>query len=289
MQEKIVYLKKKLKCLEVAMTMSLVMGCGLDTLDVEEPKVIDVSDCDEDIDNTKNNILTYDEVRNFVLINGYSSSFVSISDNTHINNETLLKAYQLATSIINKHNLSNKFLIDSVVTIAYLIDNGYEAFNGNDYITLSLGTENYNFRENWLLAEKMDDDKYISFEVDVLDDNYYMSLFMDLDNENSILLGTDNAKKTGEELVFQEDFFSTDEDEDYDKNYENITYGLTKTEKESLNNYLVNIYYKPVILKTLLTDKNVNRVVLDRKQTFFELLNADIFNNDVTTKRILRK
>ena len=289
MQEKIVYLKKKLKCLEVAMTMSLVMGCGLDTLDVEEPKVIDVSDCDEDIDNTKNNILTYDEVRNFVLINGYSSSFVSISDNTHINNETLLKAYQLATSIINKHNLSNKFLIDSVVAIAYLIDNDYEAFNGNDYITLSLGTENYNFRENWLLAEKMDDDKYISFEVDVLDDNYYMSLFMDLDNENSILLGTDNAKKTGEELVFQEDFFSTLEDEDYDKNYENITYGLTKTEKESLNNYLVNIYYKPVILKTLLTDKNVNRVVLDRKQTFFELLNADIFNNDVTTKRILRK
>lgn len=289
MQEKIVYLKKKLKCLEVAMTMSLVMGCGLDTLDVEEPKVIDVSDCDEDINNTKNNILTYDEVRNFVLINGYSSSFVSISDNTHINNETLLKAYQLTTSIINKHNLSNKFLIDSVVTIAYLIDNGYEAFNGNDYITLSLGTENYNFRENWLLAEKMDDDKYISFEVDVLDDNYYMSLFMDLDNENSILLGTDNVDKTGEELVFQEDFFSTLEDEDYDKNYENITYGLTKTEKESLNNYLVNIYYKPVILKTLLTDKNVNRVVLDRKQTFFELLNADIFNNDVTTKRILRK
>lgn len=289
MQEKIVYLKKKLKCLEVAMTMSLVMGCGLDTLDVEEPKVIDVSDCDEDIDNTKNNILTYDEVRNFVLINGYSSSFVSISDNTHINNETLLKAYQLATSIINKHNLSNKFLIDSVVAIAYLIDNGYEAFNGNDYITLSLGTENYNFRENWLLAEKMDDDKYISFEVDVLDDNYYMSLFMDLDSENSILLGTDNVDKTGEELVFQEDFFSTDEDEDYDKNYENITYGLTKTEKESLNNYLVNIYYKPVIFKTLLTDKNVSKVVLDRKQTFFELLNADIFNNDVTTKRILRK
>ena len=289
MQEKIVYLKKKLKCLEVAMTMSLVMGCGLDTLDVEEPKVIDVSDCDEDIDNTKNNILTYDEVRNFVLINGYSSSFVSISDNTHINNETLLKAYQLTTSIINKHNLSNKFLIDSVVTIAYLIDNGYEAFNGNDYITLSLGTENYNFRENWLLAEKMDDDKYISFEVDVLDDNYYMSLFMDLDNENSILLGTDNTKKTGEELVFQEDFFSTDEDEDYDKNYENITYGLTKTEKESLNNYLVNIYYNPLVFKTLLTDKNVSMVVLDRKQTFFELLNADIFNNDVTTKRILRK
>ncbi len=289
MQEKIVYLKKKLKCLEVAMTMSLVMGCGLDTLDVEEPKVIDVSDCDEDIDNTKNNILTYDEVRNFVLINGYSSSFVSISDNTHINNETLLKAYQLTTSIINKHNLSNKFLIDSVVAIAYLIDNGYEAFNGNDYITLSLGTENYNFRENWLLAEKMDDDKYISFEVDVLDDNYYMSLFMDLDSENSILLGTDNVDKTGEELVFQEDFFSTDEDEDYDKNYENITYGLTKTEKESLNNYLVNIYYKPVIFKTLLTDKNVSKVVLDRKQTFFELLNADIFNNDVTTKRILRK
>lgn len=289
MQEKIVYLKKRIKCLEVAMTMSLVMGCGLDTLDVEEPKVIDISDCDEDIDNTKNNILTYDEVRNFVLINGYSSSFVSISDNTHINNETLLKAYQLTTSIINKHNLSNKFLIDSVVAIAYLIDNGYEAFNGNDYITLSLGTENYNFRENWLLAEKMDDDKYISFEVDVLDDNYYMSLFMDLDNENSILLGTDNVKKTGEELVFQEDFFSTDEDEDYDKNYENITYGLTKTEKESLNNYLVNIYYKPVIFKTLLTDKNVSKVVLDRKQTFFELLNADIFNNDVTTKRILRK
>ncbi len=289
MQEKIVYLKKKLKCLEVAMTMSLVMGCGLDTLDVEEPKVIDVSDCDEDIDNTKNNILTYDEVRNFVLINGYSSSFVSISDNTHINNETLLKAYQLATSIINKHNLSNKFLIDSVVTIAYLIDNGYEAFNGNDYITLSLGTENYNFRENWLLAEKMDDDKYISFEVDVLDDNYYMSLFMDLDNENSILLGTDNAKKTGEELVFQEDFFSTDDDEDYDRNYENITYGLTKTEKESLNNYLVNIYYNPLVFKTLLTDRNVSKVVLDRKQTFFELLNADIFNNDVTTKRILRK
>lgn len=289
MQEKIVYLKKKLKCLEVAMTMSLVMGCGLDTLDVEEPKVIDVSASDEDIDNTKNNILTYDEVRNFVLINGYSSSFVSISDNTHINNETLLKAYQLTTSIINKHNLSNKFLIDSVVTIAYLIDNGYEAFNGNDYITLSLGTENYNFRENWLLAEKMDDDKYISFEVDVLDDNYYMSLFMDLDSENSILLGTDNVDKTGEELVFQEDFFSTDEDEDYDKNYENITYGLTKTEKESLNNYLVNIYYKPLVFKNLLTDKNVSKVVLDRKQTFFELLNADIFNNDVTTKRILRK
>ncbi len=289
MQEKIVYLKKKLKCLEVAMTMSLVMGCGLDTLDVEEPKVIDVSDCDEDIDNTKNNILTYDEVRNFVLINGYSSSFVSISDNTHINNETLLKAYQLTTSIINKHNLSNKFLIDSVVAIAYLIDNGYEAFNGNDYITLSLGTENYNFRENWLLAEKMDDDKYISFEVDVLDDNYYMSLFMDLDSENSILLGTDNVDKTGEELVFQEDFFSTDEDEDYDKNYENITYGLTKTEKENLNNYLVNIYYKPLVFKNLLTDKNVSKVVLDRKQTFFELLNADIFNNDVTTKRILRK
>ena len=289
MQEKIVYLKKRLKCLEVAMTMSLVMGCGLDTLDVEEPKVIDISDCDEDIDNTKNNILTYDEVRNFVLINGYSSSLVSISDNTHINNETLLKAYQLTTSIINKHNLSNKFLIDSVVAIAYLIDNGYEAFNGNDYITLSLGTENYNFRENWFLAEKMDDDKYISLEVDVLDDNYYMSLFMDLDSENSILLGTDNTKKTGEELVFQEDFFSTDEDEDYDKNYENITYGLTKTEKESLNNYLVNIYYKPVIFKTLLTDKNVSKVVLDRKQTFFELLNADIFSNDVTTKRILRK
>ena len=289
MQEKIVYLKKKLKCLEVAMTMSLVMGCGLDTLDVEEPKVIDVSDCDEDIDNTKNNILTYDEVRNFVLINGYSSSFVSISDNTHINNETLLKAYQLATSIINKHNLSNKFLIDSVVAIAYLIDNGYEAFNGNDYITLSLGTENYNFRENWLLAEKKEDDKYISFEVDVLDDSYYMSLFMDLDNENSILLGTDNVDKTGEELVFQEDFFSTLEDEDYDKNYENITYGLTKTEKESLNNYLVNIYYNPLVFKNLLTDKNVSRVVLDRKQTFFELLNTDIFNNDVNTKRILRK
>lgn len=206
MQEKIVYLKKRLKCLEVAMTMSLVMGCGFDTLDVEEPKVIDISDCDEDIDNTKNNILTYDEVRNFVLINGYNS-LVSISDNTHINNETLLKAYQLTTSIINKHNLSNKFLIDSVVAIAYLIDNGYEAFNGNDYITLSLGTENYNFRENWFLAEKMDDDKYISLEVDVLDDNYYMSLFMDLDSENSILLGTDNVKKTGEELVFQEDFF----------------------------------------------------------------------------------
>ena len=112
---------------------------------------------------------------------------------------------------------------------------------------------------------------------------------MDLDSENSILLGTDNTKKTGEELVFQEDFFSTDEDEDYDKNYENITYGLTKTEKESLNNYLVNIYYKPVIFKTLLTDKNVSKVVLDRKQTFFELLNADIFSNDVTTKRILRK
>ena len=288
MQEKIVYLKKRLKCLEVAMTMILVMGCGFDTLDVEEPKVIDISTSDEDIDNTKNNILTYDEVRNFVLINGYSSSLVSISDNTHINNETLLRAYQLTTSIINKHNLSNKFLIDSVVAIAYLIDNGYEAFNGNDYITLSLGTENYNFRENWFLAEKMDDDKYISLEVDVLDDNYYMSLFMDLDSENSILLGTDNTKKTGEELVFQEDFFSTD-DEDYDKNYENITYGLTKTEKESLNNYLVNIYYKPVIFKTLLTDKNVSKVVLDRKQTFFELLNADIFSNDVTTKRILRK
>ena len=289
MQEKIVYLKKRLKSLEVAMTMSLVMGCGFDTLDVEEPKVIDVSASDEDIDNTKNNILTYDEVRNFVLINGYSSSFVSISDNTHINNETLLKAYQLTTSIINKHNLSNKFLIDSVVTIAYLIDNGYEVFNGNDYITLSLGEENYSFRENWLLAEKKEDDKYISFEVDVLDDSYYMSLFMDLDNENSILLGTDNVKKTGEELVFQEDFFSTDDDEDYDKNYENITYGLTKTEIESLNNYLVNIYYNPLVFKNLLTDKNVSRVVLDRKQTFFELLNTDIFNNDVNTKRILRK
>ena len=289
MQEKIVYLKKRLKSLEVAMTMCLVMGCGFDTLDVEEPKVIDISTSDEEIDNTKNNILTYDEVRNFVLINGYSSSFVSISDNTHINDETLLKAYQLTTSIINKHNLSNKFLIDSVVAIAYLIENGYDVFNGNDYITLTLGTENYNFRENWLLAEKIDDDKYISFEVDVLDDNYYMSLFMDLDSENSILLGTDNIDKTGEELVFQEDFFSTLEDEDYDKNYENITYGLTKTEKESLNNYLVNIYYKPVIFKTLLTDKNVSRVVLDRKQTFFELLNADIFNNDVTTKRVLRK
>ena len=97
MQEKIVYLKKRLKCLEVAITMSLVMGCGFDTLDVEEPKVIDISTSDEDIDNTKNNILTYDEVRNFVLVNGYSSSLVSISDNTHINNETLLKAYQLTT------------------------------------------------------------------------------------------------------------------------------------------------------------------------------------------------
>ena len=42
-------------------------------------------------------------------------------------------------------------------------------------------------------------------------------------------------------------------------------------------------------VKTLLTDKNVSKVVLDRKQTFFELLNADIFSNDVTTKRILRK
>ena len=207
------FLKKKLKKLSIILLMSTLVGCSKEkNSSVNEGTVLlDLSETE------KKCLPSVTDVENFLCKKNTNDLLVSgLIPNVDVTGmEETKTSYQMLSEFYGHDEQALPFFYQEVALLNALQIEDYTMASTDEMILAEKDLENYYIEKEWFLAEKKDSQSYESLEVSQNTTNYltYMSYYVDLGDDNSMLMGTDYSNGQSKLII---NLYTNDTDYDYD-------------------------------------------------------------------------
>ncbi len=212
-KENMLFLKKKLQKLSIVLLMSTLVGCSK-----EKSNSINEGTVLLDLDETEKKCLpNVEDIQNLLCEKNTNDLLVSsLIPNVDVTGmEETKTSYDMLSKFYGLNEQALPFFYQEVALLNALQADDYTIVDTPDIILAEKDIENLYIKKEWFLTEKNDNGTYKSLEVSQNTNNYlnYMSYYVELGNDNFILMGTDYSNGQSKLII---NLYTNDLDADYD-------------------------------------------------------------------------